>query len=145
MADDAILSRSDVETEAIGTDLATRLVAGSRVFLHGELGAGKTAFVRGLAAGLGVDPDDVSSPTFTLVQEYQGRLPLYHVDLYRLAPGEVDDLGLNALAADGVMAIEWAERMPRADPGAIEVRLEHAGEDQRRITVTRPASEDTPE
>ena len=145
VADGAILSRSDAETEAIGADLATRLVAGSRVLLYGELGAGKTAFVRGLAAGLGVDPDDVSSPTFTLVQEYRGRLPLYHVDLYRLAPGEVDDLGLNALAADGVMAIEWAERMPRADPGAIEVRLEHAGEDQRRITVTRPASEDTPE
>jgi len=135
VADDAILSRSDVETEAIGTDLATRLVAGSRVFLYGELGAGKTAFVRGLAAGLGVDPDDVSSPTFTLVQEYRGRLPLYHVDLYRLAPGEVDDLGLDALAADGVLAIEWAERMPREDATAIEVRLEHAGEDLRRIVV----------
>jgi len=138
VADDAILSRSDVETEAIGTDLATRLVAGSRVFLYGELGAGKTAFVRGLAAGLGVDPDDVSSPTFTLVQEYRGRLPLFHVDLYRLAPGEVDDLGLDALAAGGVLAIEWAERMPREDPGAIHVRLEHAGEDQRRIEVTQP-------
>ena len=135
MADDAILSRSDVETEAIGADLASRLVGGSRVFLYGELGAGKTAFVRGLAAGLGVDPDDVSSPTFTLVQEYRGRLPLYHVDLYRLAPGEVDDLGLNALAADGVMAIEWAERMPRGDAAAIAVRLEHAGEDLRRIVV----------
>ena len=142
---DAVLSRSDAETEAIGAALAARLGPGARVLLYGELGAGKTAFVRGLATGLGIDPDDVSSPTFTLVQEYQGRLPLYHVDLYRLAPGEVDDLGLNALAADGVMAIEWAERMPRADPGAIEVRLEHAGEDQRRITVTRPASEDTPE
>jgi tRNA threonylcarbamoyladenosine biosynthesis protein TsaE len=145
VADGAILSRSDAETEAIGAELATRLVAGSRVLLYGELGAGKTAFVRGLAAGLGIDPDDVSSPTFTLVQEYRGRLPLYHVDLYRLAPGEVDDLGLDALAANGVLAIEWAERMPRDDAGAIEVRLEHAGEDQRRITVTEPASEDIPE
>jgi len=135
VADDAILSRSDAETEAIGADLATRLVAGSRVLLYGELGAGKTAFVRGLAAGLGVDPDEVSSPTFTLVQEYRGRLPLYHVDLYRLAPGEVDDLGLDALAADGVLAIEWAERMPRNDNDAIRVRLEHAGEDVRRIVV----------
>jgi tRNA threonylcarbamoyladenosine biosynthesis protein TsaE len=145
VADGAILSRSDAETEAIGAELATRLVAGSRVLLYGELGAGKTAFVRGLAAGLGIDPDDVSSPTFTLVQEYRGRLPLYHVDLYRLAPGEVDDLGLDALAANGVLAIEWAERMPRADPGAIEVRLDHAGEDQRRITVATPPGEDTPE
>ena len=131
VADGAILSRSDAETEAIGAGLAARLGPGSRVLLYGELGAGKTAFVRGLAAGLGIDADDVSSPTFTLVQEYRGRLPLYHVDLYRLAPGEVDDLGLDALAADGVLAIEWAERMPRDDAGAIEVRLEHAGEDQR--------------
>jgi tRNA threonylcarbamoyladenosine biosynthesis protein TsaE len=91
--------------------------------------------VRGLATGLGVDPDDVSSPTFTLVQEYRGRLPLYHVDLYRLAPGEVDDLGLDALAAEGVLAIEWAERMPRGDAGAIAVRLEHAGEEARVIRI----------
>jgi tRNA threonylcarbamoyladenosine biosynthesis protein TsaE len=130
-----IVTASDVETEAVGAELASRLQPGSRVRLYGELGAGKTAFVRGLAAGLGVDPDDVSSPTFTLVQEYRGRLPLFHVDLYRLAPGEVDDLGLDALASQGVLAIEWAERMPRGDAGAIEVRLEHAGEDQRRITI----------
>ena len=93
------------------------------MLLYGELGAGKTAFVRGLAIGLGIDPDEVSSPTFTLVQEYRGgRLPLFHVDLYRLAPGEVDDLGLDALAAGGVLAIEWAERMPRPDAGAIHVQ-----------------------
>jgi tRNA threonylcarbamoyladenosine biosynthesis protein TsaE len=134
-----ILSRSDAETEAVGAALASRLAAGARVLLYGELGAGKTAFVRGLAAGLGIDPDEVSSPTFTLVQEYRGRLPLYHVDLYRLGPGEVDDLGLDALAADGVLAIEWAERMPRPDAGAIHVRLEHAGEDQRRVTVLHGA------
>jgi tRNA threonylcarbamoyladenosine biosynthesis protein TsaE len=130
-----IVTASDAETEAVGAGLASRLRPGSRVRLYGELGAGKTAFVRGLAAGLGVDPDEVSSPTFTLVQEYRGRLPLFHVDLYRLAPGEVDDLGLDALAAEGVLAIEWAERMPRGDAGAIAVRLEHAGEDQRRITI----------
>ena len=139
VADGAILSRSDAETEQIGAGLAARLGPGSRVFLYGELGAGKTAFVRGLAQGLGIDPDDVSSPTFTLVQEYRGgRLPLFHVDLYRLASGEVDDLGLDALAADGVLAIEWAERMPRDDAGAIRVRLEHAGDDQRRIAVDPP-------
>jgi len=133
------VTRSDAETEAIGAELASSLRPGARVLLYGELGAGKTAFVRGLAAGLGVDPDEVSSPTFTLVQEYAGRLPLFHVDLYRLAPGEVDDLGLDALAAQGVLAIEWAERLPRADAGAIHVRLEHAGEDVRRVTVTEPA------
>jgi tRNA threonylcarbamoyladenosine biosynthesis protein TsaE len=130
-----IVTASDAETEALGAELAARLGPGSRVRLYGELGAGKTAFVRGLAAGLGIDPDDVSSPTFTLVQEYAGRVPLFHVDLYRLGPGDVDDLGLDALAAQGVLAIEWAERMPRPDAGAIEVRLEHAGDDQRRITI----------
>ena len=144
VADGAILSRSDAETEAIGADLATRLGAGSRVLLYGELGAGKTAFVRGLAAGLGVDPDDVSSPTFTLVQEYRGRLPLYHVDLYRLAPGEVDDLGLDALAADGVLAIEWAERMPRADAGRDRgsPRARRRGPADRITVTDGPASED---
>jgi tRNA threonylcarbamoyladenosine biosynthesis protein TsaE len=136
-ADGAVLSRSDAETEALGEGLAPRLGPGSRVLLFGELGAGKTAFVRGLAAGLGIDPDEVSSPTFTLVQEYRGgRLPLFHVDLYRLAPGVVDDLGLDALAAQGVLAIEWAERLPRADAGAIHVRLEHAGDDTRRVLVS---------
>ena len=129
------VTRSDAETEAVGEQLAASLGPGARVLLYGELGAGKTAFVRGLASGLGIDPDEVSSPTFTLVQEYSGRLPLFHVDLYRLAPGEVDDLGLDALAAQGVLAIEWAERLPRADIGAIQVRLEHAGDDQRRITI----------
>jgi tRNA threonylcarbamoyladenosine biosynthesis protein TsaE len=131
------VTRSDAETEAVGAALASSLGPGARVLLHGELGAGKTAFVRGLAAGLGIDPDEVSSPTFTLVQEYSGRLPLFHVDLYRLAPGEVDDLGLDALAAGGVLAIEWAERLPRPDSGAIRVTLEHAGEDVRRVTVTQ--------
>lgn len=136
VADGAIVTGSDAETEAVGRDLGATLGPGARVLLYGELGAGKTAFVRGLAQGLGGDPDEVSSPTFTLVQEYRGgRLPLFHVDLYRLAAGEVDDLGLDAQAAEGVLAIEWAERMPREDAGAIRVRLVHAGEDQRRITI----------
>jgi tRNA threonylcarbamoyladenosine biosynthesis protein TsaE len=134
---DAILTGSDAETEAVGARLGAALGPGARVLLYGELGAGKTAFVRGLAEGLGIDPDEVSSPTFTLVQEYRGgRLPLFHIDLYRLASGDVDDLGLDALAADGVLAIEWAERMPRADAGAIAVRLEHVGDDTRRVTVS---------
>ena len=68
--------------------------------------------------------------------KFRGRLSLFHVDLYRLASGEVDDLGLDALAADGVLAVEWAERLPREDAGALHVRLEHAGEDTRRITIS---------
>ena len=130
-----VLTHSERETETVARTLADRAAAGSRIHLYGDLGAGKTAFVRGLADGLGIDPDEVSSPTFTLVQEYHGRLTLYHVDLYRLPPGDVPDLGLDAIAADGVLAIEWAERLPEPDPDAIEVRLEDLGENGRRITI----------
>src|SRR5712664_2868102 len=107
-----IVTSSEAETAAVGRELASRLSAGSVVLLFGDLGAGKTAFVRGLAEGLGVQRDDVSSPTFTLVQEYRGgRIPHFHVDLYRLNdPREIDDLGLDEIAADGVTAIEWAEK-----------------------------------
>jgi len=133
---DAVLSRSDAETEAIGAALAARLGPGARVLLYGELGAGKTAFVRGLATGLGIDPDDVSSPTFTLVQEYRGRLPLFHVDLYRLDdPREIEDLGLDEIAADGVLAIEWAEKLPRRPSAAVEVSITHGENDLRTIVI----------
>ena len=115
------------------------------MLLFGDLGAGKTAFVRGLAEGLGVDPAEVSSPTFTLMQEYRGgRLPLFHADLYRLNDArEVEDLGLEELAADGVLAIEWAEKLPRPaarrDPRAA---IDDAGDDDAPSTpspMTSPA------
>jgi tRNA threonylcarbamoyladenosine biosynthesis protein TsaE len=130
-----IVTGSDIETERVARELGERAVPGLRLHLFGELGAGKTAFVRGLAEGLGVDPDAVSSPTFALVQEYRGRLPLVHVDLYRLSPAEVPDLGLESLATDGVLAVEWAERLPAPDPGAVAVRIEDLGGDSRRITI----------
>jgi len=125
------------DTAAIGRELGATLSAGDVVLLHGDLGAGKTAFVRGLAEGLGVDSQEVSSPTFTLVQEYRGgRLPLFHVDLYRLNdPREIDDLGLDEIAEDGVLAIEWAERHPRPPRDVVRVRIEHAGETERRIVI----------
>jgi tRNA threonylcarbamoyladenosine biosynthesis protein TsaE len=132
------ISSSEEETAAVGERLGRSLSAGGVVLLYGDLGAGKTAFTRGLARGLGAAADDVTSPTFTLVQEYQGRLTLYHVDLYRLDEREVDDLGLEELVlGDGVVAIEWAERWRGRPDDVIEVRLAHAGDEQRRITLTR--------
>ncbi len=134
---DVALTRSEKDTAEIGRALAARLHAGDTVLLFGDLGAGKTAFVKGLAEGLGVPRDEVSSPTFTLVQEYRGgRLPLIHVDLYRLNdPREIDDLGLDEIALSGVLAIEWAEKLARVPPHAVSVRIEHGDGDDRTITI----------
>jgi tRNA threonylcarbamoyladenosine biosynthesis protein TsaE len=105
--------------------------------LFGDLGAGKTAFVRGLAEGLGVRPDEVSSPTFTLIQEYRGgRLTLFHADLYRLDdPREIDELGLEELAENGVLAVEWAEKLPRPPAAAVAVHINHGAGDTREISL----------
>ena len=133
---ETITTLSEDETFDAGERFAARLKPGDVVLLYGDLGAGKTAFVRGLARGLGASPDDVSSPTFTLIQEYRGALPLQHVDLYRLKPAEVEGLGLDELT-DGtsVVAIEWAERWAAAPADSWVVRMEHEGEDRRRITI----------
>jgi len=135
------ITHSEAETGRVGFELAPLLPAASVLLLFGDLGAGKTAFVRGLAEALGVDRDQVSSPTFTLVQEYRGgRLPLFHADLYRLDdPREIDDLGLDEIAAGGVLAIEWAEKMPRPPDHAIRVSLEYTGDTERTITIETPS------
>jgi tRNA threonylcarbamoyladenosine biosynthesis protein TsaE len=131
-------TRSEQETTDAGMRLGAQLRAGDIVLLYGDLGAGKTAFVRGLTAGLGLDPDQVTSPTFTIIQEYRGPVTLQHVDLYRLSPAEVLDLGLDELAdASTVLAVEWADRLPRLpSPPLIEVHFE-ALEDGRRIRISR--------
>jgi tRNA threonylcarbamoyladenosine biosynthesis protein TsaE len=133
-----ITTHSQDETADVGRRLASALTPGSVLLLVGDLGAGKTALVRGLAEGLGVPPEDVSSPTFTLMQEYRGgRVPLIHVDLYRLNEArEIDELGLEELGLESVLAIEWAEKLPRPIPDAIEVRIEHGEGDERRLTIT---------
>jgi tRNA threonylcarbamoyladenosine biosynthesis protein TsaE len=133
-----ITTHSEEETTAVGRDLAATLSAGDVLLLYGDLGAGKTAFVRGLAEGLGVPREEVSSPTFTLIQEYRGgRLTLFHVDLYRIEdPREFDELGLDEIAVGGVLAIEWAERLPALPAKARRVAIAHAGEHGREISVT---------
>ena len=131
---------SEEETSAAGEEIASGLAAGDVLLLDGELGAGKTAFVRGLARGLGLPADDVTSPTFTLIQEYRGAGPglvLYHADLYRLAPREVDDLGLAELSEDGILAVEWPDRWTDPPASVYHVRIEHRGGDRRSIRVTR--------
>jgi len=141
-----ITTHSQEETADVGRRLAPTLDRGSVLLLVGDLGAGKTALVRGLAEGLGIAPEEVSSPTFTLMQEYRGgRVPLIHVDLYRLNDArEIDELGLEELGLESVLAIEWAEKLPRPIAGAVEVRIEHGDGDERRLTITPSGSSALP-
>ena len=130
------VSQSADDTQAIAEQLAATLDPGDVLLLSGELGAGKTTFVRGLAAGLGIDPGEVSSPTFTIVHEYRGgRLTLYHADLYRLERAATEDVGLEEMGVrDGVLAIEWPERLTHSLPGARSVHFELLDEGRRRIS-----------
>lgn len=130
-------TRSEQETATVAKALAEELRAGDILLLSGKLGAGKTAFVRGLAEGLGIDAREVSSPTFTLVHEYRGgRLTLYHVDLYRLDRAATDDLGLEELGVrNGVVAIEWPDRLTHSLEGAKPIRIEIVDDTTRRISI----------
>jgi len=140
-----LVTRSSAETEREGARVAALLRPGDLVILTGSLGAGKTVFVRGMARGLGLDPDEVHSPSFTMVSEY-GPAPsgrrLVHVDLYRIGdPRETEELGLaEQLDDDRVMAVEWGEKLPdRLRRGAIVVTIEDAGGDRRRVSIAAPA------
>jgi tRNA threonylcarbamoyladenosine biosynthesis protein TsaE len=132
-------SSSEAETEAIGLALAETLAPGDTVLVQGDLGAGKTVLVRGLATGLGLDGDVVSSPTFTLVHEYTGgRLPLVHLDLYRLERVDLDEVGLDPdLAARGIVVVEWPERLRHGVAGAVRVTIADQGGDERDIAIDR--------
>ena len=129
---------SPEETEAAGESLGRRLRIGDLVLLKGELGAGKTTFVRGIARGTGATVP-VASPTFQLVRIYPGRLQLAHVDLYRLEKGdELRDLGLEELLEAGAVVVEWGDRIDVHDGALIE--FEHMGGDRRLIRTTRDLS-----
>ena len=125
------------QTEALGAALAKRLQPGTVIAYLGDLGAGKTAFTRGLARGLGIR-EPVTSPTYTIVNEYlSGRLPLFHFDMYRLScSDDLFDIGWeDYLERGGVCAVEWSENVADAMADAIQIRIEKTGEDSRRITV----------
>ncbi|MFL6335017.1 MAG: tRNA (adenosine(37)-N6)-threonylcarbamoyltransferase complex ATPase subunit type 1 TsaE [Pyrinomonadaceae bacterium] len=139
-------SHEPAETFDAGRRVGERLKGGEVLLLSGTLGAGKTVFTKGLAEGLGLDPAEVSSPSFTLVNRHgQGRLVLYHLDLYRLAEGHgaAHAVELDELLADesAVIVIEWAERMGRYRLPATtwRIHIDGDGEDPRRIDITRAA------
>ncbi len=125
-------------TVALGRALASRLSPGQVVALHGDLGAGKTHLVKGIAEGLGGRADRVTSPTFTLVHEYETSPPLVHADLYRVAdPAEADALGLDEwiAAGDAIVVVEWPDRAPALWPAdTLHLHLAHLGGDRRRLT-----------
>lgn len=132
------MTASEAQTETLAEELAASFRGGEVVLLTGELGAGKTAFVRGLARGLGVPPEIVASPTFVLLTAYAGRLKLHHADLYRLrGDGDDAELGLEELPGPGgVLAVEWAERLSWVPwPRSLRVTLSHRGEDLRHVVI----------
>ena len=131
------LTNSPKETESVAERLAKVLPAGTVIAYRGDLGAGKTAFTRGLARGLGY-PEPVTSPTYTIVNEYLGgRLPLFHFDMYRLrSSDDLWDIGWeDYLERGGVCAVEWSENVADAMEEPIIITIEKLGEDTRRITI----------
>ncbi len=134
------ISNSPDETQAFAADMAKRLTAGDVLCLYGDLGAGKTAFVQGLAKGLGID-EPITSPTFTIVNEYEGRLPLYHFDVYRIADSdEMYEVGFDEYVyGEGVSVIEWPQLIADILPDRrydIEIKKDlERGENYREITV----------
>jgi len=132
-----ILTNSESDTVREGESLGRTLGAGAVVALYGSLGAGKTAFTRGLAAGLGITMR-VSSPTFTIVNEYPGKIPLFHFDMYRIEnEDELFDIGWDDyVERGGVCAVEWSEKIPGAlPPETIVVKIENLGGDLRRLEI----------
>jgi len=135
-----ITTRSVDETQKLGKIIGTAVTGGTVLMLTGDLGSGKTAFVQGLARGLEV-PDDyyITSPSYTLINEYPGRYPLFHVDLYRISdPMDMEDIGLyEILHNSGIVAIEWADRIEnKLLSGSINIHFELTGDNTRKICIT---------
>jgi tRNA threonylcarbamoyladenosine biosynthesis protein TsaE len=136
-----MISNSEAETFQAARELAESMPVPAHILLYGDLGAGKTSFTRGLAAGFGLQQiDDVSSPTFTLINEYSGRAKIYHIDLYRIETGRLEGLGLDEIFdnPEAAVIVEWAERLGNFQtPGAVQVFLEYVDEGSRKIEIKR--------
>ena len=134
-----MISTSEGETFQLGKELAISMQLPAHILLYGDLGAGKTSFARGLAAGFGLeDTDEVSSPTFTLINEYHGNSVIYHIDLYRIDTGQLDGLGLDEIFDNpkAAVIVEWAERLGHFQTtGSVRVFLEYVDERSRRIEI----------
>ena len=134
-----MISTSGQQTLDVARDLAKSLAMPAHVLLYGDLGAGKTMFAKGLAEGFGViDVDEVSSPTFTLINQYSGRVKIYHIDLYRIETGRLEGLGLEEIFDDpnAAVIVEWAERLGIFEtPGALKVFLSYVDDHSRRIDL----------
>ena len=134
-----MISLSEEQTFAVAQDLARKLKIPAHILLYGDLGAGKTLFTKGLAAGFGVDDvDEVSSPTFTLINQYSGRIRIYHIDLYRIETGALDGLGLEEIFDDpsAAVIVEWAERLGHFETsGATKVFLSYVDDHSRKIDI----------
>jgi len=125
------------DTFALGRQIGEQLDRRAVLLLKGDLGAGKTVFAKGVAAGLGIDAAEVTSPSFTLINIHDGRLRMYHIDLYRLESSSRIDLGLEEILEDekGVVVIEWAERLASMPESAVEVEISYVSDSERRIVI----------
>jgi tRNA threonylcarbamoyladenosine biosynthesis protein TsaE len=133
------VTHSAEETFELGRALGEKLEGQTIFLLSGDLGAGKTVFAKGLAAGLEIDPADVTSPSFTLINIYEGRLRFYHIDLYRLEQGAGAELGIEEILDEerAVTLIEWAERLDNPPAGAILIKIDYASDTERKISIER--------
>jgi tRNA threonylcarbamoyladenosine biosynthesis protein TsaE len=135
----SVITRSPEQTFEFGLRVGRQLTGPAVFLLHGELGSGKTLWTKGLAAGLGIDPLDVTSPSFTLINEHGGgRLRLYHVDLYRLESGALPELGLEEILADdgAVVVVEWAERLAARPANPFDIQFNWLSTNERSITFS---------
>jgi len=133
-----VITSSPEATFELGRRIARSLTGAATILVSGDLGAGKTVFAKGIAAGLGIDPADVTSPSFTLINVHTGRLKLYHIDLYRLESSGCAGLGLEEIFEDpqGVVVIEWAERLPWPPKPSVRVQFEYVDDNSRRILIS---------